>query len=99
MKTVIWPPTYKENTISLMKKIPEGGLKKLHFWFGMTDQVDLLTVSLQDLKVLAQNQFRSTENYEAIAKEWTVVVAGVLQVKKQGFTGLRNTSGSSGSRG
>ncbi|MFS8024999.1 hypothetical protein Hanom_Chr16g01469881 [Helianthus anomalus] len=32
MKTVIWPPTNKEKSISLVKKILEGCLKKLKFW-------------------------------------------------------------------
>ncbi|KAJ0569605.1 hypothetical protein HanHA300_Chr05g0168171 [Helianthus annuus] len=115
MKIVVWPPTDKEKTIPLVKKIPEGGLKNLHFWdydefvgqvlmvcdddvqFRMTDQVDLLTVSLQDLEVLAQNQIRSTEKYKSITKEWSATVAGALQARKQGFTGLRNTSRSDGS--
>ncbi|MFS7935249.1 hypothetical protein Hanom_Chr05g00401261 [Helianthus anomalus] len=115
MKTVIWPPTDKEKTIPLVKKILEGGLKKLHFWvydesvgqvlmvcdddvqYRMIDQIDILTINLQDLEVLAQNQIRFTEKYEAIAKEWTVDTAGDLQVRKQGFNGLRNTFGRCGS--
>ncbi|KAM0064539.1 hypothetical protein Hdeb2414_s0003g00104121 [Helianthus debilis subsp. tardiflorus] len=32
MKIVSWPPTDKEKTISLVKKIPNGMLKTIHFW-------------------------------------------------------------------
>ncbi|KAF5790600.1 hypothetical protein HanXRQr2_Chr09g0385121 [Helianthus annuus] len=32
MKIVSWPPTDKEKTIPLVKKIPKGALKSMHFW-------------------------------------------------------------------
>ena len=32
MKIVSWPPTNKEKTIPLVKKIPAGALKNLQFW-------------------------------------------------------------------
>ncbi|MFS7904724.1 hypothetical protein Hanom_Chr01g00039411 [Helianthus anomalus] len=32
MKIVSWPPTDKEKTIPLVKKIPKGALKTVHFW-------------------------------------------------------------------
>ncbi|MFS7937714.1 hypothetical protein Hanom_Chr05g00430921 [Helianthus anomalus] len=32
MKIVSWPPTDKEKTIPLVKKIPNGALRTIHFW-------------------------------------------------------------------
>ncbi|MFS7937319.1 hypothetical protein Hanom_Chr05g00426221 [Helianthus anomalus] len=32
MKIVSWPPTDKEKTIPLGKKIPDGIMKTMHFW-------------------------------------------------------------------
>ncbi|MFS8034959.1 hypothetical protein Hanom_Chr17g01587351 [Helianthus anomalus] len=32
MKIVSWPPTDKEMTIPLVKKIPNGVLKTMHLW-------------------------------------------------------------------
>ncbi|MFS7953873.1 hypothetical protein Hanom_Chr07g00623671 [Helianthus anomalus] len=93
MKIVHWPVTDKEKIIPLVKKIPKGALKTLHFWayderlgqavivcddevnFRLVDQLDLLNLAYEDMEVLAQNQIRATEKYEAIAKGLTTAVA------------------------
>ncbi|MFS7945581.1 hypothetical protein Hanom_Chr06g00525961 [Helianthus anomalus] len=115
MKIVTLAPTDKEKTIPLVKKIPYGILKTMHFWaydetlgqalivcdddvnFRLTDQVDLLNLDLENLEVLPQNQIRSTEKYEGVAKQWTATVVGALHVRKKGFSGYQDKIGGSGS--
>ncbi|MFS7930054.1 hypothetical protein Hanom_Chr04g00339641 [Helianthus anomalus] len=118
MKIVSWPPTDKEKTILLVKKIPNGILKTMYFWaydetlgqalivcdgdvsFRLTDLVDLLILDRENLEALAQNQIRSTEKYEDIAKSWTAVVVVVLHISKKGFGSYKDKmDGSGGSRG
>ncbi|KAJ0569547.1 hypothetical protein HanHA300_Chr05g0167451 [Helianthus annuus] len=108
MQIVLWPPTDKEKTILLVKKIPNGALKTMHFWaydetlgqvvivcdddatYRLTDPIDLLNLDRENLEVLAQTQIRATEKYEAVAKDWTSAVAGVLQINKKGFCGYKD---------
>ncbi|KAJ0587465.1 hypothetical protein HanIR_Chr04g0163511 [Helianthus annuus] len=61
--------------------------------FRLVDQVDVLNIALEDLEVLAQNQIRATEKYEAIAKGWTAAVASAIHIRKKGFGGLKDRLG------
>ncbi|KAJ0455912.1 hypothetical protein HanIR_Chr15g0756441 [Helianthus annuus] len=90
MKIVHWPATDKEKTIPLVRKIPKGALKTMHFWAyneRLGQAVDLLNLAVEDLEVLASNQIRATEKYEEIAKGWTSAVASVIRIHKEGFGG------------
>ncbi|MFS7994584.1 hypothetical protein Hanom_Chr12g01107751 [Helianthus anomalus] len=95
----------KGKVIPLVKKIPKGALKSLHFWaydecLGQAvfvcdgdvsfQLVDVLNIALEDLEVLAQNQIRATEKYEGIAKEWTSAVAAAIHIRKRGFGGYKD---------
>ncbi|MFS7954248.1 hypothetical protein Hanom_Chr07g00628061 [Helianthus anomalus] len=57
--------------------------------YRLTDPIDLLNLDRENLEVLAQTQIRATEKCEAVAKDWTSVVAGVLQISKKGFRATR----------
>ncbi|KAJ0700573.1 hypothetical protein HanOQP8_Chr10g0369331 [Helianthus annuus] len=72
MKIVSWPPTEKEKTIPLVKKIPKGALKTMNFWaydeqLGQAvivcdDEVSFRLVDQVDLLNLAQ------EDLEVLAR-------------------------------
>ncbi|MFS7978079.1 hypothetical protein Hanom_Chr10g00911411 [Helianthus anomalus] len=72
MKIVSWPPTDKENTIPLVKKIPKGALKTMHFWayderlgqavIVYNDDVSFWLIDQVDLLNLAQ------EDLEVLAR-------------------------------
>ncbi|MFS8013587.1 hypothetical protein Hanom_Chr14g01334711 [Helianthus anomalus] len=93
MKIISWPPTDKEKTIPLaydetldQAVIVCGG----DVSFRLTDPIYLLNLDQENLEALAMTQIRSAEKYEAVAKGWTTVVAGVLHVRKKGFGGYHD---------
>ncbi|KAJ0614980.1 hypothetical protein HanIR_Chr02g0068751 [Helianthus annuus] len=86
MKIVSWPPTDKEKTIPLVKKIPKGALKTMHFWayderLGQAvivcdDDVSFRLVDLVDLLNLAQ------EDLEVLARNQIRVTEKYEEVAK-----------------
>ncbi|KAF5815686.1 hypothetical protein HanXRQr2_Chr03g0125821 [Helianthus annuus] len=94
MKIVLWPVTDKEKMIPLVKKIPKGALKSLHFWaYDKRLGQAVFVCDGDDLEVLAQNQIRATEKYEEIAKGWTAAVASAIHIRTKGFGGLKDRLG------
>ncbi|KAJ0810265.1 hypothetical protein HanPI659440_Chr01g0025111 [Helianthus annuus] len=94
MKIVHWPVTDKEKTIPLVKKVPIGALKSLHFWaYDERLGQAVFVCDGDDLEVLAQNQIRATEKYEEIAKGWTAAVASAIHIRKKGFGGIKDRLG------
>ncbi|MFS7999320.1 hypothetical protein Hanom_Chr12g01164681 [Helianthus anomalus] len=47
MKIVSWPPTDKEKTIPLVRKIPKGALKSMHFW-AYDDRLGQVVIACDD---------------------------------------------------
>ncbi|MFS8018181.1 hypothetical protein Hanom_Chr15g01389131 [Helianthus anomalus] len=80
MTIVSWPPTDKEKTIPLVKKIPKGAPKTMHFW-------------VYDEHL---GQIRATKKYEEIAKGWTTAVASAIHIRTKGFGGFKDRLGGSG---
>ncbi|MFS7912646.1 hypothetical protein Hanom_Chr02g00132351 [Helianthus anomalus] len=99
MKIVSWPPTDKEKTIPLVKKILKGKAVIVcdgDVSFRLIDQVDLLNLAQENLEVLVCNQIRVTKKYEEEAKGWTAAVASVIHIRTNGFGGFKDWLGGSG---
>ncbi|KAJ0637328.1 hypothetical protein HanOQP8_Chr17g0672521 [Helianthus annuus] len=72
MKIVTWPPTNKEKTIPLVKKIPDGSLKTMHFWAYDETLGQALIVCDDDVKSRLTDQVDllnlNLENLEVLAQ-------------------------------
>ncbi|KAM0061452.1 hypothetical protein Hdeb2414_s0004g00136261 [Helianthus debilis subsp. tardiflorus] len=88
MKIVQWPPTNKEKTIPLVKKIPKGAMKTLHFW--------AYDERLGQAVMVCDGEIRAIVKYEEIAEGWTGAVASAIHIRTKGFGGFKDRLGGSG---